>query len=221
MGSRTRTGHRQLDRPGIAEHLGVSTATVDYWHLHRDETGFPTKADTDADGRDWWGQKAIDAFYAAHLANRAARFTEVNRAGNPRDLLTAPEAARVLGYKNHRSLPDELLDDPDQSEELPSGRLRRRWYRQTVWDYADARPLRHSTGRPIGSGPGPRVPHSYAEDPRLDAAQVLIEQAHAAGTGTIGLGALLARQLGIGERTGQRLISAALDQDATRSRRSR
>src|SRR5262249_43152782 len=159
-------GRRQLDRAGIAERVAVSTATVDYWHLRRDETGFPAKADTDADGRDWWWQKDIDTFHAAHLATRAASFTEVDRTPNPRDLLTAPQAARVLGYKNHRSLPDELLDNPDQAEELPSGRLRRRWYRQTVWDYADGRPLRHSTGRPVGSGTGPRVPHWYADDPR-------------------------------------------------------
>jgi hypothetical protein len=213
MGRRTRRGRVQLDRPGIAERTGASVATVDYWHLHRAETGFPIKVDTDTDGRDWWWQKDIDAFYTAHLEARDATFTEVDRTGNARDLLSAPQAARVLGYKNHRSLPDELLNNPDQADELPSGRLRRRWYRQTVWDYADGRPLRHSTGRPVGSGTGPRVPHPYADDPRLDAAQTLIEQARATGTGLAGLGAQLARQLGIGERTGQRLISAALDRN--------
>jgi hypothetical protein len=119
----------------------------------------------------------------------------------------------VLGYKTHRSLPDELLNNPDQADELPSGRLRRRWYRQTVWDYADGRPLRHSTGRPCGTGTGPRTPHPYAEDPRLDAAHALLAAARAAGTGTAGLGAQLARQLDISKRTGQRLISAALGQD--------
>lgn len=214
MGSRTRRGRRQLDRPGIAEWLAVSTATVDYWYQHRDETGFPDKAETDTDGRDWWWQSDIDVFYTAHLAARAARFTEVDRTGHPHDLLTPPQAARVLGYKNHRSLPDELLKHPDESQVLPSGRLRRRWYRQTVWDYADGRPLRHSTGRPPGSGRGPRAPHRYADDPRLEAAHALIEHALAAGAGTTGLGAQLARQLGIGERTGQRLISAALDRAA-------
>src|SRR5690242_296490 len=129
MGSRTRRGRRQLDRPGIAQRVGASAATVDYWHLHRGETGFPLTADTGADGRDWWWQKDIDAFYAAHLQARATAFTQVDRTGDARDLLTAPQAAHVLGYKNHRSLPDELLNNPDQADELPSGRLRRRWYR--------------------------------------------------------------------------------------------
>ena len=210
MGSRTRRGRRQLDRRGIAERLAVSPATVNHWHLRRHETGFPAKADTDADGRDWWWQKDIDTFHTAHLAARAASFTAVDRSGNPRDLLTAPQAARVLGYTNHRSLPDRLLHNPDHADQLPSGRLRRRWYRQTIWDYADGRPLRHSTGRPAGTGTGPRVPHPYADDPRLDAAHTLIQQARTTGTGTTGLGAQLARQLGISERTGQRLINAAL-----------
>src|SRR6266571_3680278 len=137
MGSRTRHRRRQLDRAGIAARTGLSIATVDRWHLKRAETGFPDKADTDADGRDWWWQSDIDAFHAAHLAARAATFTHVDRSGNPRDLLTAPQTAQVLGYKNHRSLPDELLDSPDRAEELPSGRLRRRWHRRTVWAYAD------------------------------------------------------------------------------------
>lgn len=221
MGSRRRQGRDQLDRPGVAERVGVSAATVDHWHLHRDTTGFPGKADTDADGRNWWWQHDIDAFYQAHLRARSATFTEVDRTGAPRDLLTGPQAAHVLGYKNHRSLPDELLNNPDKADELPSGRLRRRWYRQTVWDYADGRPLRHSTGRPAGTSTAGREPHPYADDPRLDAACALIKQARVTGTGTAGLGAQLARQLGIGERTGQRLINAALalatPQDATNS----
>jgi hypothetical protein len=54
------------------------------------------------------------------------------------------------------------------------------------------------------------VPYPYADDPRLDAAHALIAQARAAGAGTAGLGTQLARQLGIAERTGQRLIKAAL-----------
>jgi hypothetical protein len=164
VGSRTRHRRRQLDRAGIAAHTAASPATVDHWHLHRTRTGFPAKADTDPDGRDWWWQADIDAFHAAHLAARAATFTHVDRRGQPDDLLTAPQAAKVLGYKNHRSLPDELLHHPDQADELPSGRLRRRWHRRTVWAYADGRPLRHSTGRPTGTSTAARQPHPYADD---------------------------------------------------------
>jgi hypothetical protein len=44
-----------------------------------------------------------------------------------------------------------------------------------------------------------------------DAALALVDKAEAAGSGTAGLGRHLARQLGIAERTGQRLLAAALD----------
>ncbi len=216
MASRTRRRRRQLDRAGIAAHTGASTATVDHWYRHRADTGFPDKADTDADGRDWWWHHDIETFHATHLAARAATFTRVDQRGAPDDLLTAPQAARVLGHKGHRSLPDELLEHPDRVEELPSGRLRRRWHRRSVWAYADSRPLRHSTGRPAGTGTGPRQPHPYTDDPRLCIALGLLAEAHAMGRGAAGLGAELARRLGIAERTGQRLISAARQIDVLR-----
>ena len=158
MGSRTRHRRVQVDRAGVAALTGASAATVDRWYLHRASTGFPDKADTDRDGRHWWWRTDITRFHTAHLAIRAAKFTHVDGSGNPDDLLTAPQAAEVLGYKNHRSLPDALLDHPDRAEDLPSGRLRRRWHRRTVWAFADGRPLRHSTGRPTGTGIGPRTP---------------------------------------------------------------
>ncbi|MGH3947524.1 MAG: hypothetical protein ACRDSE_00130 [Pseudonocardiaceae bacterium] len=207
MATRTRRGRRRLDRAGVATLTGVSTATVDHWYHHRASTGFPEVAHSDTDGRQWWWKSEVEAFHSVHLAARAATFTRVNRSGEPDDLLTAPQAAKVLGYKNHRSLPDLLLANPDDTQQLPSGRLRRHWYRRTLWDYADARPLRHSTGRPTGSGTGPRKPHPYADDPRLDAALALLTEA--GGQPTTGLGAELARRLNIGERTGQRIIHAA------------
>jgi hypothetical protein len=82
MGARTRQRRRQLDRAGIAERTGVSPATVDHWHLQRAATGFPAKADTDPDGRDWWWLADVDAFHTEHLAQRAAKFTRVDRARN-------------------------------------------------------------------------------------------------------------------------------------------
>lgn len=209
MATRTRQRRRQLDRAGIAARTGMSPATVDYWYHHRASTRFPDKADTDADGRDWWWQDDIDTFHTTHLQRRAASFTQVDRSGDPWELLGAPQAARVLGYRNHRSLPDELIHNPDQRQELPSGRLRRKWYRQSVWDYADGRPLRHSTGRPPGTSTGPGQPHWYTEDPRLDAALALLAEAEAAGARYAGLGVELARRLRIQDRTAQRLISAA------------
>jgi hypothetical protein len=207
MGQRTQHGRQQLDRAGIAARTGAAPATVDYWYRQRAHTGFPAKADTGADGRNWWWLEDVDAFRIAHLAGREATFTRVDRRGQPNELITAPQAAKVLGYKDHRSLPRVLLDNPDRADELPSGRLRRRWYRRTVWAYADGRPLRHSTGHPVGIPGSVRKASPYADDPRLDAAGQLLNEV--GDHRTVGLGAILARRLGIGERTGQRLIAAA------------
>jgi hypothetical protein len=189
----------------VAARTGRSLDTVQRWYLQRAATRFPDKADTDRDGRDWFWQHDIDAFHTEHLARRAAAFTPVDRSGRPEDLLTGPQAAQVLHYKNHRSLPAELLDHPDQIDTLPSGRLRRRWYRTTIWAYADGRALRYSTGRPPGSGTAQRQPHPYADDPRLDPALALLDDVPTVSQ----LGALLARRLGIGDRTAQRLLAVA------------
>jgi hypothetical protein len=209
MARRTRHGRTQVDREGISALTGASGSTIAHWKRHRATTRFPVKAATDQDGRDWWWLDEIKKFWRDHLAARAATFTEVDRRGDPDDLLSAPESAKVLGYRNHRSLPDVLLDQPDHVERLPSGRLRRYWHRRTLWDYADGRPLRHSTGRPPGTLALHRQPHSYAADPRLPVAIQLVTQARRAGTATRSLGPALARRLGINARTAQRLLAAA------------
>jgi hypothetical protein len=206
MAQRIRQHRIQLDRAGITTLTGASSSTINHWQAH--EEHFPGKATTDPDGRDWWWLEDIEAFWAQHLSARAATFTTVDRCGDPRDLLTAPQAARVLGYRDHRSLPDLLLESPDDAQRLPSGRLRRYWYRQTVWDFADGRSLRHSTGRPAGTTTN-RLPHPYAEDPRLDIAIELIAQAQASGRRARGLGPQLAARLDTNLRTAQRLIAAA------------
>jgi hypothetical protein len=214
MARRIRKRRSQLDRPGIAEHLGVSTATVERWHHHRASTGFPVPADTDPTGRDWWWQRDIDTFHAAYRAVRAATFSPVRRDGDPDELLTAPQVARVLGYADHRSLTPTLREHPDHTEALPAGGVRRFWYRRTVWAFADSRVERRSTGRPAGTTTNAAIAkRPYGDDPRLDVARQLLCDAQHSGRSTAGLGAQLARQLGIHERTAQRLLRTARDDD--------
>lgn len=209
MARRRRQHRTQLDRAGITALTGASRSTIAHWLRHRHRSGFPTKATTDTDGRDWWWLDEIATFWDTHLAARAATLTIVDRTGDPNDLLSAPQAATVLGYRNHRNLPKVLLDMYDHAEQLPSGRLRRFWYRRSLWNYADGRPLRHSTGRPPGTLAAQRQPHPYANDPRLDAASTVLREAYAAGDGIVGLGPELAHRLGVNLRTAQRLIAAA------------
>jgi len=139
MAERVHRGRLQLDKTGIRARTGAAASTVNHWHHHGATTGFPPPADTDQQGRLWWWAEDIDTFTTTHRAGLASKRTTVDRCGDPHDLLTPPRAARVLGYKNHRSIPARLRAEPDHVEPLPSGRLRRYWYRRTLWAYADQR----------------------------------------------------------------------------------
>jgi hypothetical protein len=61
----------------------------------------------------------------------------VDRGGKPRDLVDSTEAARVLGYAKADLLPAALLDQADETTDHGAGRQRRRWYRRTLWQFAD------------------------------------------------------------------------------------
>lgn len=199
-------GRIALDRAGVAAHTGAARSTVNHWHLHRDRFGFPNAFVHD--GQEWFWRDDIEVFHAAHLTDKKAVLTKVDRSGSPTELVTSSGAAEILGYSSYRNLPHELIDNPDDTEALPSGRIRRYWYRRTVWAHADARTGRQSTGRTPGTT-GPYKPHPYADDPRLQAATDLLAQARAEGRDRRGLGIELAQRLGIPQRTAQRLLAAA------------
>jgi hypothetical protein len=201
-------GRPALDRVGVAEHTGAAYSTVNHWRRHRARSGFP-EGFTGSDGREWFWLDDVDAFHALHRTAKRAELTRVDRRGDPDEEVTSGMAAKILGYRSYRNLPDVLLDQPDRVEKLSDGRIRRYWRRRTVWAVADNRTGRQSTGRTPGTT-GARKPHPYADDPRLDAAHELLA-AHGPGTNRRGLGAVLARQLGITERTAQRLLAEAAD----------
>ncbi|MET7951604.1 hypothetical protein [Micromonospora sp. NPDC005324] len=211
------SGRSALDRAGVAAHIGAAYSTVNHWHRHRARFGFPEGFQHD--GREWFWLDDIEAFRAAHQVAKRAELTRVDRRGDSEDLIGSGTAARVLGYGSYRNLPHTLLDHPDRVEVLPDGRLRRLWFRRTVWAVADARTGRQSTGRTPGTT-GARKPHPYADDPRLPAAIALLAEADRAGRDRRGLGVALAQQLGITERTAQRLLAAAYAASGTSSRQT-
>ncbi|OON32073.1 MULTISPECIES: hypothetical protein [unclassified Micromonospora] len=207
-------GRPALDRAGVAAHTGAAYSTVNHWHRHRARFGFPEGFQHD--GREWFWLDDIEAFHAAHQAAKRAELTRVDRRGDSNDLIGSGTAARVLGYGSYRNLPDTLYDHPDRVETLPDGRVRRLWFRRTVWAVADVRTGRQSTGRTPGTT-GARKPHPYADDPRLSAATALLAEADRTGRDRRGLGVALAQQLGITERTAQRLLAAAPAASSTSS----
>ncbi|MFB9238356.1 hypothetical protein ACFFWC_22840 [Plantactinospora siamensis] len=199
-------GRLALNRAEVAGLTGAAYSTVNHWCRHRARFAFPEGFQYD--DREWFWLDDIEAFHTAHQAAKRAELTKVDRRGDPQDLIGSGAAARVLGYRSYRNLPDTLYDRPDRVETLPDGRLRRLWFRRTVWAVADARTGRQSTGRTPGTH-GARKPHPYADDPRLPAAIALLAEVDRTGRDRRGLGVALAQQLGITQRTAQRLLAAA------------
>ena len=215
MSRRTFDGRVAVDRDGVAAHTGAARRTVNLWHRNRATTGFPGSFADDSSG-EWFWLEDIIAFHISHQKAKLDVLTEVDRGGDPHELVGSGEAARILHYNSYRNLPDELRDQPDDVEILSDGRLRRRWYRRTIWAIADARTGRQSTGRPRGTTTGPLKTHPYADDPRLDTAAELLAEAAEEGRDRRGLGVKLARRLGIPQRTAQRLLTVAETRDQDR-----
>jgi hypothetical protein len=184
---------------------GVSPVTASYWYRDRARTGHPEKA-----GRigrtDYWYEDEWTAWYQAHKRGQVEALTQVDRDGDPDDLVDAAEAARMLRYANryviHANRRLGYFPEPDAHGPARRGRHAPLWKRSTVWAAADSR-----TGMSGGHRPGtpgaPAKPHPYAGDPRL--ARVLADlrsgnQPSAAG---------LAADWGVSRRTAERIIRAA------------
>jgi hypothetical protein len=87
-------GRPAISRAGMAAR-GVPSATASTWY--RDRTGHPEKA-----GRvgrtDYWYEDEWVAWYEAHQRGKTESLTQVDRQGDPNDLVDAAEAARILRY---------------------------------------------------------------------------------------------------------------------------
>jgi hypothetical protein len=105
--------------------------------------------------RRWWRRSTVWAYAdgrpgkggtGGRLGNTNSRGPSrrrVDRSGAADDLLNSREAAAVLGYERIASLPRDLLDAADEKVELPSGRIRRRWRRSSLWAFADRKAAEH------------------------------------------------------------------------------
>ncbi len=76
---------------------GVPRTTVDGWYRDRAQTGHPEKA-----GRigrtDYWYEDEWTAWHERYLRGKIESLTQVDRSGDPDDLVDAAEAARMLRY---------------------------------------------------------------------------------------------------------------------------
>jgi hypothetical protein len=184
---------------------GVPKSTIDGWYRNRARTGHPEKA-----GRigrtDYWYDDEWTAWHAAYLRGKIESLTEVDRGGDPDDLVDAAEAARMMGYSSrdviHGNRRLGYFPEPDDYGTTVKGRRAPLWKRSTVWAAADGRPGMGGGHRP-GTPGAPAKPHPYAGDERL--ARVLSDLRSGARPSA----ADLAAEWGVSRSTAERIIRAA------------
>jgi hypothetical protein len=178
---------------------GVPASTASVWYRDRARTGHPEKA-----GRigqtDYWYEDEWTAWRRAYRQAKTDSLTQVDRTGDPDDLVDAAEAARMLGYASrdviHGNRRLGYFPEPDARGPAPRGRSVPLWKRSTVWAMADGRP-----GMGGGRKPGSRTKaHPYEGDERL--ARVLA----ALRSGRQPSAAALAGEWNVSRRTAERII---------------
>lgn len=152
MAIRDIRGRAAIDRAGLAQRWNVSLATLDLRIATSRPPATVEEAATNRRQKWWWWLDEADTWMREFEDRKQAALTSVDRSGDPDEFLTAPQAARVIGYSSHRGLPAELLDSAEEVEELPGGNKRRRWRRRTLWAYAD------HTGNSTSAGDTPAEP---------------------------------------------------------------
>lgn len=184
---------------------GVPAGTVTGWYRDRARTGHPEKA-----GRigrtDYWYEDEWTAWHQAYLRGKVGSLTQVDRHGEPDDLVDAAEAARMLGYSGrdviHGNRRLGYFPEPDTHSKARRGRRTPLWKRSTVWAVADGR-QGMGGGHKLGTPGAPAKPHPYAGDERLG--QVLAELRSDIRPSAVRLSA----EWGTSRRTAERIIRTA------------
>jgi hypothetical protein len=181
---------------------GVPPSTASTWYRDRAATGHPEKA-----GRigrtDYWYEDEWTTWHRIYQQGKIDSLTQVDREGDPDDLVDAAEAARMLRYAGrnviHANRRLGYFPEPDAYGPARRGRSTPLWKRSTVWAAADARPGTGGGRRPGTHG----KPYPYAGDARLD--RVLAELR----AGIEPSAASLAAEWDVSRRTAERIIRAA------------
>jgi hypothetical protein len=184
---------------------GVPPSTVYGWYRDRAKTGHPEKA-----GRvgrtDYWYKDEWTAWLEAYRRGKIESLTQVDRDGDPDDLVDAAEAARMLRYSNrnviHANRRLGYFPEPDAYGSGGRGPRAPLWKRSTVWAMADGRPGMGGGHRP-GTPGAPAKPHPYAGDERLT--RVLADLRSGARPSA----AELAEEWRVSRSTAERIIRAA------------
>lgn len=205
--TRTVEGREQLNRSGIAQLTGVSESHLSTLWRQRATNGHPAPVARVGQSV-YWDRQEWQRWYAAHKQAQRDALTPVTPGGDPDELVTMTEAARMLGYASSATIRKYIADypdyfpRPDSADLMPSGRERRLWFRRTILEFADGRGHRPRSGRPPGTGTASTRPR-YADHPHMPAAAAAVRREPPVST------AEFARVHDLPEHTARRLLAAA------------
>ena len=198
-------GRPVISRADMQARHGVSRQSLYLWYRDRAETGHPEPAGT-IDRTVYWFADEWESWLEAYRDRKIASLTQVDRTGDPDDLVDAAEAARIMGYSSgsviHANRRLRRFPEPDDHQPAPRGRPSPRWRRSTVWAVADARQGKGG-GKPEGTPGAPRKAHPYEGDPRLETALRLLRSGEGLDAGA------LAAEWGVSQSTADRILRAA------------
>jgi hypothetical protein len=197
-------GRPVISRADMAA-LGIARSTVDGWYRDRAQTGHPEKA-----GRigrtDYWYDDEWTAWHEAYLQAKRESLTQVDREGDPDDLVDAAGAARIMRYSGrdviHANRRLGYFPEPDAYGTTGKGRPAPLWKRSTVWAAADRRPGKVGGHQP-GTPGAPAKARPYEGDARLE--RVVADLRSGAELSS----ARLAAEWNVSQRTAERVIRAA------------
>jgi hypothetical protein len=154
----TRAGRPLITRAYLARLSGLTVSTLTNLYRERVRTGHPDAvcADPEHGFALYFDEEATLRWHHnrwrnsrhgrdSHQANYRARPGLLDRAGEPAELISTTEAARILGYHGPATIRAYLsrypgyFPSPDHIQTLNGGRRRMLWRRATIWAYAEHR----------------------------------------------------------------------------------
>ena len=184
---------------------GIGRSTLEGWYRNRAVTGHPDKAGRIGRADYWYADEWL-AWREAYARAKISALTECDKSGTGGDLVTAAEAARIMGYRGRNVIHSNrrlgYFPEPDQYGPPVNGRPVPLWRRSTVWAVADGRTGK-AGGHKMGTPGAPAKSHPYAGDQRLHDVQALLRDGHEPAA------AELAARWNVTRRTAERIIRAA------------
>lgn len=155
-GTIVRTGRTLITRSGIAGMTGLPASYQGNLYMERASNGHPEAVERV--GR-WlyFDRDEVLAWLAGLHAAKRSTLTEVDRSGDPHELVGIGEAARLLGLASSKTIESYLsrnrgyFPPPDQVRP-------RRWRRSALWTFADGRTRPGRAGRGGGWRPATADP---------------------------------------------------------------